>query len=144
MRMTPLDSLPDISDVQVIVSTDWSGRSPDLIEDQVTYPIVTALISTPRVKAVRESRPLGSHVRHHENLPADLRPRRGRRRCLGVRNASRFASRSAGRQTVASADRPPSWRWVPQPNAKVAGLRDVLTSVACAASFEARFRDRHF
>ena len=53
MTRTPLDAVPDISDVQVIVSTEWMGRSPDLIEDQVTYPIVSALISTPRVKAVR-------------------------------------------------------------------------------------------
>lgn len=53
MTSTPLDAVPDISDVQVIVSTEWMGRSPDLIEDQITYPIVTALISTPRVKAVR-------------------------------------------------------------------------------------------
>src|SRR3954464_1972701 len=50
---TPLDAVPDISDVQVMVSTDWMGRSPDLIEDQVTYPIVSALISAPRVKTVR-------------------------------------------------------------------------------------------
>jgi len=50
---TPLDAVPDISDVQVIVSTEWMGRSPDLIEDQITYPIVSALISTPNVKAVR-------------------------------------------------------------------------------------------
>src|SRR5438309_346268 len=53
MRHTPLDAVPDISDVQVIVSTEWMGRSPDLIEDQITYPIVSALISTPHVKAVR-------------------------------------------------------------------------------------------
>jgi len=53
MTKTPLDAVPDISDVQVIVSTEWMGRSPDLIEDQITYPIVTALISTPHVKAVR-------------------------------------------------------------------------------------------
>ena len=53
MRATPLDAVPDISDVQVIVSTEWMGRSPDLIEDQITYPIVSALISTPNVKAVR-------------------------------------------------------------------------------------------
>jgi Cu(I)/Ag(I) efflux system membrane protein CusA/SilA len=50
---SPLDAVPDISDVQVIVSTEWTGRSPDLIEDQITYPIVTALISTPNVKTVR-------------------------------------------------------------------------------------------
>ncbi len=53
MLHTPLDAVPDISDVQVIVATDWMGRSPDLVEDQVTYPIVTALLSTPHVKAVR-------------------------------------------------------------------------------------------
>ena len=53
MTRTPLDAVPDISDVQVIVSTEWTGRSPDLIEDQITYPIVSALISTPHVKAVR-------------------------------------------------------------------------------------------
>ena len=50
---TPLDAVPDISDVQVIVSTEWMGRSPDLIEDQITYPLVTALISAPRVRTVR-------------------------------------------------------------------------------------------
>ena len=53
MTVTPLDAVPDISDVQVIVSTEWDGRSPDLIEDQVTYPLVTALLSTPRVRTVR-------------------------------------------------------------------------------------------
>ncbi|MBI2185694.1 MAG: efflux RND transporter permease subunit, partial [Acidobacteria bacterium] len=53
MTATPLDAVPDISDVQVIVSTEWEGRSPDLIEDQVTYPIVTALIATPNVRTVR-------------------------------------------------------------------------------------------
>ena len=50
---TPVDAVPDISDVQVIVSTEWVGRSPDLIEDQVTYPIISALISTPGVSTVR-------------------------------------------------------------------------------------------
>jgi Cu(I)/Ag(I) efflux system membrane protein CusA/SilA len=53
MTVTPVDAVPDISDVQVIVSTEWEGRSPDLIEDQVTYPIVSALISTPNVRTVR-------------------------------------------------------------------------------------------
>jgi Cu(I)/Ag(I) efflux system membrane protein CusA/SilA len=50
---TPLDAIPDLSDVQVIVYTEWPERSPTLIEDQVTYPIVTALLSTPYVKVVR-------------------------------------------------------------------------------------------
>jgi len=49
----PLDALPDISDVQVIVHTTWEGRPPNVIEDQVSYPIVTALLAAPHVKAVR-------------------------------------------------------------------------------------------
>jgi Cu(I)/Ag(I) efflux system membrane protein CusA/SilA len=49
----PLDALPDISDVQVVVHTNWEGQPPDLIEDQVTYPIVTSLLAAPHVKAVR-------------------------------------------------------------------------------------------
>jgi Cu(I)/Ag(I) efflux system membrane protein CusA/SilA len=53
ITVTPVDAVPDISDVQVIVSTEWVGRSPDLIEDQVTYPIISALISTPGVSTVR-------------------------------------------------------------------------------------------
>jgi len=50
---TPLDAIPDLSDAQVIVYTDWEGRSPDLVEDQVTYPISTAFIAAPKVKFVR-------------------------------------------------------------------------------------------
>jgi Cu(I)/Ag(I) efflux system membrane protein CusA/SilA len=49
----PLDAVPDLSDVQVIVYTEWQGRSPTLIEDQVTYPIVTSLLAGPKVKRVR-------------------------------------------------------------------------------------------
>src|SRR5665213_3148968 len=49
----PLDALPDISDVQVIVHTSWAGEPPDVIEDQVTYPIVTSMLAAPHVKAVR-------------------------------------------------------------------------------------------
>lgn len=52
-KNTRIDALPDISDTQVIVYTTWMGRSPDLIEDQITYPIVTALLSAPKVTAVR-------------------------------------------------------------------------------------------
>src|SRR5487761_179211 len=53
LRRIPLDALPDISDVEVIIHTPWAGQPPSLIEDQVTYPIVTALLAAPRVKAVR-------------------------------------------------------------------------------------------
>jgi copper/silver efflux system protein len=53
LRQIPLDALPDISDVEVIVHTPWAGEPPSIIEDQVTYPIVTALLAAPHVKAVR-------------------------------------------------------------------------------------------
>jgi Cu(I)/Ag(I) efflux system membrane protein CusA/SilA len=53
LQNTPLDAIPDLSDTQVIISTEWMGRSPDLVEDQITYPIVTALRSAPGVQYVR-------------------------------------------------------------------------------------------
>ena len=53
LRRIPLDALPDLSDTQVIVYTNWEGQNPNLIEDQVTYPIISALISAPKVKTVR-------------------------------------------------------------------------------------------
>jgi Cu(I)/Ag(I) efflux system membrane protein CusA/SilA len=53
LKKTPLDAIPDLSDVQVIVYTDWEGRSPDLVEDQITYPISTKFIAAPKVKFVR-------------------------------------------------------------------------------------------
>jgi Cu(I)/Ag(I) efflux system membrane protein CusA/SilA len=53
VRSVPLDAIPDLSDPQVIIFTEWMGRSPDLIEDQVTYPIVSSLLGAPQVEAVR-------------------------------------------------------------------------------------------
>jgi Cu(I)/Ag(I) efflux system membrane protein CusA/SilA len=52
MRNVPLDAIPDLSDTQVIVFSRWD-RSPDILEDQVTYPIITALLGAPKVKAIR-------------------------------------------------------------------------------------------
>ncbi len=52
MRSVPLDAIPDLSDTQVIVYSRWD-RSPDIIEDQVTYPIITSLLGAPNVKAIR-------------------------------------------------------------------------------------------
>jgi Cu(I)/Ag(I) efflux system membrane protein CusA/SilA len=52
MRETPLDAIPDLSDTQVIIYSRWD-RSPDIIEDQVTYPIVTAMLGAPKIKAIR-------------------------------------------------------------------------------------------
>src|SRR5262249_51045212 len=53
LRNIPLDAIPDLSDVQVIVSAEWPGRGPDLVEAQVTYPVSSALLSAPRVRSVR-------------------------------------------------------------------------------------------
>src|SRR5438093_934855 len=53
LKNTPLDAIPDLSDVQVIIYTPWMGRNPTIIEYQVTYPIVTTMISAPRGKSVR-------------------------------------------------------------------------------------------
>ena len=53
LKNTPLDAIPDLSDVQVIIYTEWAERSPMLVEEQVTYPIVTSLLAAPKVKVVR-------------------------------------------------------------------------------------------
>jgi len=50
---TPVDALPDLSDTQVIVRTNWPGQSPQIVEDQVTYPLVTTMLSVPGAKTVR-------------------------------------------------------------------------------------------
>ena len=56
---TPLDAIPDLSDNQVIVYTEWPGRSPETIEDQVTYPLVTRLQGVPKVRVVRATSAFG-------------------------------------------------------------------------------------
>ena len=53
MRQVPLDAIPDLSDPQAIIYTEWPGRSADLVEDQVTYPIVSAMLAAPHVSVVR-------------------------------------------------------------------------------------------
>src|SRR5512135_967511 len=60
LTKTPLDAIPDLSDTQVIIFTDWAGRSPDLVEDQITYPITSTLLAAPKVQAVRGFSFLGS------------------------------------------------------------------------------------
>ena len=60
LKNTPLDAIPDLSDTQVIIYTEWTGRSPDLVEDQVTYPISATLLAAPKVQAVRGFSYLGS------------------------------------------------------------------------------------
>ncbi len=53
LRQTPVDALPDLSDTQVIIRTSWPGQSPQLIEDQVTYPLATTMLSVPGAHTVR-------------------------------------------------------------------------------------------
>jgi Cu(I)/Ag(I) efflux system membrane protein CusA/SilA len=59
LKGLPLDAIPDLSDPQVIVFTEWRGRSPTLVEDQVTYPITSRLLAAPKVSAVRGFSMLG-------------------------------------------------------------------------------------
>ena len=53
VKQTPLDALPDLSDVQVIIRTSWPGQAPQLVENQVTYPLTTTMLSVPGAKTVR-------------------------------------------------------------------------------------------
>jgi copper/silver efflux system protein len=53
VRSMPVDAIPDLSDVQVIVYTDYPGQAPQVVENQVTYPLVTALLGVPNTKVVR-------------------------------------------------------------------------------------------
>ncbi|RZK76182.1 MAG: efflux RND transporter permease subunit, partial [Methylobacterium sp.] len=53
LRTLPLDAIPDLSDVQTIVYTEYPGQAPQVVEDQVTYPLTTAMLTVPRAKVVR-------------------------------------------------------------------------------------------
>ena len=53
LRTTPLDAIPDLSDAQVIVFTEFPGQAPQVVEDQVTYPLTTAMLAVPRATDVR-------------------------------------------------------------------------------------------
>ncbi|MBV6605780.1 efflux RND transporter permease subunit, partial [Acinetobacter baumannii] len=53
VQNTPVDALPDLSDVQVILRTNFSGQAPQIVENQVTYPLTTTMLSVPGVKTVR-------------------------------------------------------------------------------------------
>ena len=74
LARTPLDAVPDLSDVQVIVYTNWEGRSPSLVEDQVTYPITSRFLGAPKVKSCARAVDVRAFVR--------LRYFRGRHRHL--------------------------------------------------------------
>ena len=53
LRHTPVDAIPDIGELQVLVIADWPGRSPRDVEDQITFPLTTKLMGVPRVKTIR-------------------------------------------------------------------------------------------
>ncbi|MBU0839314.1 MAG: efflux RND transporter permease subunit, partial [Gammaproteobacteria bacterium] len=53
VRTTPIDALPDLSDVQVIIRTPYPGQAPQIVENQVTYPLTTTMLSVPGAKTVR-------------------------------------------------------------------------------------------
>ena len=53
IKHTPIDALPDLSDVQVIIKTSYPGQAPQVVEDQVTYPLTTAMLSVPKATNVR-------------------------------------------------------------------------------------------
>src|ERR1051326_7175433 len=53
VKNIPLDAIPDLSDTQVIIYTEWNGQAPNIVEDQVTYPITTKMLSVPKSKVVR-------------------------------------------------------------------------------------------
>ena len=53
LKSTPIDALPDLSDVQVIIKTNYHGQAPQVVEDQVTYPLTTAMLSVPGARTVR-------------------------------------------------------------------------------------------
>ncbi|HEY5866291.1 MAG TPA: efflux RND transporter permease subunit, partial [Candidatus Tectomicrobia bacterium] len=59
LRTVPIDAIPDLSDNQVIVFTDWPGRSPQEVEDQITYPLTVSLQGLPSVRVVRSSSAFG-------------------------------------------------------------------------------------
>jgi Cu(I)/Ag(I) efflux system membrane protein CusA/SilA len=63
MRQTPVDALPDLSDVQVIIKTSFPGQAPQVVEDQVTYPLTTAMLSVPKAINVRVTRTSTSFLR---------------------------------------------------------------------------------
>jgi Cu(I)/Ag(I) efflux system membrane protein CusA/SilA len=53
VRTTPVDALPDLSDVQVVIRTTYPGQAPQIVEDQITYPLTTTMLSVPGARTVR-------------------------------------------------------------------------------------------
>ena len=62
VRTTPLDAIPDLSDTQVIIYTEWPGQAPQIVQDQVTYPITTKMLSVPSAKSCAGIRSTDTHL----------------------------------------------------------------------------------
>ena len=62
LNRMPVDAIPDLSDVQVIVKTSYPGQAPQVVQDQVTYPLTTAMLSVPGAVTVRGYSFLGTHI----------------------------------------------------------------------------------
>ena len=88
LKHVPLDAIPDLSDVQVIIYTEYPGQAPQVVEDQVTYPLTTSMLSVPRSRLCEEHIRLGANRRQE-------RPRRARvaERCGPCRTHARRAAR---------------------------------------------------
>src|SRR3546814_14289662 len=67
VRSTPIDALPDLSDVQVVIRTSYPGQAPQIVENQVTYPLTTPMLSLPGAKTVQTRQPPGRERRSHED-----------------------------------------------------------------------------
>jgi Cu(I)/Ag(I) efflux system membrane protein CusA/SilA len=80
---TPLDAIPDLSDVQVIIFTEYPGQAPQVVEDQVTYPLTTAMLSVPFAKVVRGYLLFRHFLRLH-HLRGRHRPLLGPQPCAGI------------------------------------------------------------
>ena len=98
---TPLDAIPDLSDVQVIIYTEYPGQAPQVVEDQITYPLSTAMLAVPKSKVVRGLSVFGAsfiYVIFEDGTDIYWARRRPRRSSCGVKNCSYwFSSISSGR-----------------------------------------------
>jgi Cu/Ag efflux pump CusA len=72
LRNLPIDAIPDLSDTQVIIYTEWPGQAPQIVQDQVTYPITTKMLSVPNARVVRGIRSTASHSSISSSMTAPI------------------------------------------------------------------------
>ena len=160
---TPLDALPDLSDVQVILYTEYPGQAPQVVEDQVTYPLTTAMLAVPKSKVVRyqscqretgpdqgrpvrvrgcgllwwstgRSRDVLCHISLYYFADADSRRQPGRPPCVGPVGAGcALAARGAGLENLPGRSGPP------RPAGTVGAMDAPPAQVGPALAFSHRF-----